>query len=251
MKAQSLEFRFRFFIHAVIIVLGFNAPWDRYLSFDRGLTTWLFLAAWPTRNHWLSFNAATIVLLVVGTLCAFAAACLRTWAAAYLGASIVRDSSLHGDRIVAAGPYRHLRNPLYVGLFIHVLALALLMPPSGAVFTIIVIGAFELRLIAVEEAFLTRTVGEPYLAYCAKVPRLFPAFAARVPSSNITPHWPIAFLSEIYMWGVVVTFLAVGWRYNSFLIMQGVIVSLGLLLIVRAILPRPASPKGLTPISTD
>ncbi len=240
MKAQSLEFRFRFFIHAVILVLGFNAPWDRYLSFDRGLTTWLFLAAWPTRYHWLSFNAATITLLILGTLCALAAASLRTWAAAYLGASIVRDSSLRGDRIVAAGPYRHLRNPLYAGLFIHMLALALLMPPSGAVFTVIAIGLFELRLISIEEAFLTRTVGEPYRTYCAKVPRLFPALTSRVPSSDATAHWPIAFLSEIYMWGVAVTFLAVGWRYNSFLIMQGVIVSLGLLLIVRAVLPRAA-----------
>jgi hypothetical protein len=40
------------------------------------------------------------------------------------------------------------------------------------------------------------------------------------------------------MWGVFIAFLTVGWRYNSFLIMQGVIISLGLLLIVRAILPR-------------
>lgn len=238
MKAQSLEFRFRFLIHFVIILLGFTTPWDRYLSFDRGLKTWLFLAAWPTRFHWISFSASTILLLVFGILCAFIAASLRTWAAAYLGASIVRDSSLHGERIVAAGPYRHMRNPLYVGLFIHVLALALLMPPSGALFTIVLIGLFELRLITVEEAFLDRTVGEPYRAYCAKVPRLFPSLTARVPSSDIPAHWPIAFLSEIYMWGVLIAFLTVGWRYNSFLIMQGVIISLGLLLIVRAILPR-------------
>jgi protein-S-isoprenylcysteine O-methyltransferase Ste14 len=238
MKAQSPEFRFRFLIHLVIVLLGFTAPWDRFLSFDRGLKTWLFLAAWPTRYHWLSFNASTITLLVFGTLCALVAASLRTWASAYLGASIVRDSALHGDRIVAAGPYRYLRNPLYLGLFIHMLALTLLMPPSGALFTVIAMGLFDLRLITVEEAFLTRTLGEPYRAYCASVPRLLPALRPRVPSSPTPPNWPTAFLSEIYMWGVAITFLTVGWRYNSFLITQGVIISLGLLLIVRALLPK-------------
>jgi protein-S-isoprenylcysteine O-methyltransferase Ste14 len=252
MKAQPFEFRFRFLIHFVIILLGFTAPWERFLSFDRGLTAWLFLAAWPTRYHWLSFNASTITLLVFGTLCALVAASLRTWASAYIGASVVQDSSLHGERVVAVGPYRYLRNPLYVGLFLHVLALALLMPPTGALFMVIAIGLFELRLIAIEEVFLARTAGEPYRAYCAKVPRLLPALAPRVPSSGAAPRWSIAFLSEIYMWGVAITFLAVGWRYNSFLIMQGVIVSLGLLLIVRAIIRKPSpDADDLTPIGSD
>jgi uncharacterized membrane protein len=40
------------------------------------------------------------------------------------------------------------------------------------------------------------------------------------------------------MWGVFVSFVALGWRYNSLLIMQGVLVSLGLSLVVRAFLPK-------------
>jgi protein-S-isoprenylcysteine O-methyltransferase Ste14 len=238
MKAQSPEFRFRFLILAIIICLGFVAPWDSYLHFDRGLKTWLFLAAWPTRYHWLSFSAATITLLVLGTLCALAAAFLRTWASAYLGPSVVQDPSLHGDRVVAAGPYRYLRNPLYLGLFLNVLAIALLMPPSGALFTVVLIGLFQLRLIRVEESFLVHSLGDPYRAYCARVPRLLPAFTPRVPASDTPAKWPIAFLSEIYMWGVAISFLSIGWLYNTLLITQGVLISLGLLLIVRAALPR-------------
>ena len=41
------------------------------------------------------------------------------------------------------------------------------------------------------------------------------------------------------MWGVVVSFLLFGWRYNSFLIMQGVVVSLGLSLVARAFVAKP------------
>lgn len=237
-KVQPFEFRYRYLVHFVILLVGFTAPWDYFLPFDKGLKTWLFLSAWAARFGWLSFNASTITLLVLGTICAITAAWLRTWASAYIGSSIVQDSALHGDAMVAAGPYRFVRNPLYLGLFVHVLALALLMPPSGALFAVVAIALFELRLIAVEEGFLTRTLGEPYRAYCARVPRLWPAMRPRIPASATAASWGAALLSESYFWGVAIAFIAVGWRYNSFLITQGVIISLGLSLIVRAAMPR-------------
>ena len=238
MKATAFEFRFRFLIHFVIYLLGFTAPWDRILSAETGRTAWLILAAWPAHNHWLSFSAATIALLVAGILFALAAAALRTWGSAYLGAHIVKAHTMQGDIVVAAGPYRYLRNPLYLGTFIHTLALALLMPPSGAVFCLLAIGFFELRLIFGEEAFLATKLGEPYLAYRARVPRLFPALTPRVPASTTEPAWPSAFLGEVYMWGVVVTFAVAGWRYNAFVIIQGVVISLGVSFIARAFLPK-------------
>ena len=40
------------------------------------------------------------------------------------------------------------------------------------------------------------------------------------------------------MWGVFVSFAVLGWRYNSFLIIKGVLISLGVSLIVRAFLPK-------------
>jgi protein-S-isoprenylcysteine O-methyltransferase Ste14 len=237
LKATAPEFRFRFLIHAIIYALGFTTPWNHWLHLDT-IRTWQWIAAWPSRSGWLSFQSATIAVLIVGILCALIAAWLRTWAAAYLTSSIIKDGAMHGDDVVAAGPYRFLRNPLYVGIFIHTFALALLMPPSGALLSIVLIGLFELRLIAGEEAFLTAKLGEPYLAYRAKVPALFPALTPRVPASSVQPQWPQAFLGELYMWGVAISFATLGWRYNSFLIIQGVVVSLGLSLIARAFIPK-------------
>ena len=238
MKATAIEFRFRFLIFVVLYLLGFTAPWDRILSAETGRTAWLILAAWPAHNHWLSFNAATIALLVLAILCALVAAALRTWGSAYLGANVVKAHTMHGEAVVAAGPYRYLRNPLYLGTFIHTFALALLMPPSGAIFCILAIGIFQLRLIAGEEAFLAAKLGEPYLAYQARVPRLLPALTPRVPASSAQPAWSSAFLGEVYMWGVVVTFAVAGWRYNAFVIIQGVIIALGVSFIARAFLPK-------------
>lgn len=237
MKASTVEFRFRFFILAAIYLLGFAAPWDYWLHLD-SIRTWQLLAAWPARSGWVSFSTATIVVLLLGIAWAFKGAFLRTWGTAYLSPSVVQDHAMHGESVIAAGPFRYVRNPLYLGNLIHTLALALLMPPSGAIFCILAISLFQLRLIAAEESFLSAKLGEPYLAYCAKVPRLIPALIPRVPASTVQPKWPLAFLGEIYVWGVVVTFATLGWRYNSILLIKGVLVSFGLSLIVRAFLPK-------------
>ena len=237
LKASALEFRFRFLILAFIYVLGFTAPWNHWLHLD-SIRTWQLLAAGPARSGWITFSAATLTVLALGILCALFAATLRTWASAYLGASIVQDGAMHGDGVVAAGPYRYLRNPLYLGTFIHTFALALLMPPTGAIFSILAIGLFQLRLIGGEQAFLTAKLGEPYRAYCARVPSLLPALTQRIPASATRPTWPTAFLGAIYYWGVAISFAALGWRYNAFLIIQGVVISLGVSLIARVFIPK-------------
>ena len=229
MRASAFEFRFRFAIHTVIYILGFAAVWNKWLHLDT-VGTWQWLAAYLSRTKVMSFSAATITVLVLGIVLALAAAALRTWGTAYLGARIVKDGAMQGERIVPAGPYRYMRNPLYLGTFLHTLSLALLMLPSGAIFTILLIGLFQLRLISAEEHFLRAKLGESYLAYCSKVPRL--------EDSGVRPQWLTAAAGEIYFWGVAVTFLVLGWRYNSLLMVQGVLVSFGVSLMFRAFAPK-------------
>ncbi len=238
MKATAIEFRLRFLIHALIYTLGFMTPWNYWLHLDT-VRTWQWLGAWLFRTKVADFNTATIAVLAAGIALATLAALLRTWGAAYLGSGVVKDAAMHGDRVMAAGPYRYLRNPLYVGTFLHTLALSLLMLPSGAIFTIVLIGVFQLRLIFAEEPFLGAKLGEAYRAYCSKVPRLLPTLRPRVEASDVRPNWLLGFVGELYFWGVAVSFAALGWRYNSMLIIQGVVVSLGLSLVARAFVPQP------------
>ncbi len=240
MKISAIVFRFRFLLHAAIFLLGFNVPWDRWLHFDMDASgsTWLLLSTWLARNHWLSFSGATIALLVFGAICALIAALLRTSGSAYIGFATVQSLSMHGDRVVAAGPYRFVRNPLYLGIIVMTFSIALLMPPSGAIFSIICVVLLELALIAGEEPFLTEKLGQSYLQYRARVPRLIPALSPRVPPSDVHPDWRAAFLGETFFWGFFLTWLIVGWRYNALLMSQGTLISLGLSLVVRAILPR-------------
>ena len=49
-----------------------------------------------------------------GAFLVFLTAALRTWATAYLRRDIVHDTAQHAEALVADGPFRHVRNPLYL-----------------------------------------------------------------------------------------------------------------------------------------
>ena len=208
-------------------------------------TTWLFLAGLLAHYHVLPIAYSSIAVMGAAILLALLAALLRTWAAAYLGHSVVRDSALHGERVVADGPYRYVRNPLYVGLWLHSLALAILMPPGGALFAVIAVAIFSVVCVHAEEHYLTAERGEAYIAYARKVPRYFCALTPRVPGSGERARWGDGFLGEIYMWGAVITYVAFASRYNVTILEQGILISLGIAIVLRGIWrPKDTVPRG-------
>jgi protein-S-isoprenylcysteine O-methyltransferase Ste14 len=246
MRAGTLEFRLRFFTHMVIFILGFWAPWNYGLHLDGtgpNAHVWGLLSVWISKSGVVGIAAAFNVVLVAGIIWAVKGAWLRTWGSAYLGVGVMRDREFHGDRVMADGPYRYVRNPLYLGTFVHTLALALLMPASGAIFAVVMIGVVQVRLILGEEAFLTAKLGAAYTAYCALVPRLVPSLRPRVAPAGVRPQWLQAVVAEIYMWGVAGSFAVGGWRYNAHLLTQCVLVSLGVSIVARAfpMKERPAA----------
>jgi hypothetical protein len=151
MKATEFEFRHRFWIMVPIYLLGFTVPWDLGLHIDSAgpnAHVWGLLAALLAKAiAALSIGAAFILVLAAGILCALIGAWLRTWGSAYLGVDVMRDTHMRSDRVVADGPYRYVRNPLYLGTWANLLALALLMPASGAIFSLALVVFFQLRLI--------------------------------------------------------------------------------------------------------
>ncbi|MDQ2834039.1 MAG: isoprenylcysteine carboxylmethyltransferase family protein [Acidobacteriota bacterium] len=238
-KASAFEIRFRSLIYGVLYGIGLTAPWNRWLHVDSAgpnAHLWGTLAARLSMSvPAVSIGAAFNLFLAAGILFAFVAAVLRTWASAHGGSRDVQDAGLARAEVVAAGPYRYVRHPRSVGMLVHTLALVLLMPPTGALFVVCSAVLFEARLITGEESTLAAKLGAPYLAYCAKVPRLVPRLTARVPASGFgRPRWGAAVVGELYFWGVWLSFAVVGRRYNSVMILQGVLISLGFGLIARA-----------------
>ncbi len=70
----------------------------------------------------------------------------------------------------------------------------------GWLFMVVAMWLFVYRLILREEDSLRRNQGESYRAYLNPVPRLWPAFAPRVPNAGVQPRWGQSIASEMFIW---------------------------------------------------
>ena len=241
MRATAIEFRLRMAINAVIIVLGFWAPWIERWPIGSRVSSLEWLALEISRAGLLPFTVATPVVIVVGSIVAGIGAFLRVCGTAYLGPATVQSPNMKAETVMADGPYRFVRNPLYLGLWCMILALALMMPPTGALFAIVLLSVFLLRLIFGEEAFLSAQLGAPYRAYLSRVPRLIPRLRTTVARGGTKPDWLRGLLTEIMPIGVFVTLAALSWSYDNRLMDRAILISFGISLVVRAVLPAASA----------
>ena len=119
----------------------------------------------------------------------FIAAFLRTWATAYLRTEVVHDASQHSEALVADGPYRYVRNPLYLANLPLIAGVGFMASRLGWFVMVAGMWLFCYRLILREEDGLRATQGESYRAYLNAVPRLWPALRPRVPAGAGEPRW--------------------------------------------------------------
>jgi protein-S-isoprenylcysteine O-methyltransferase Ste14 len=235
MRATNIEFRLRMWIMIVLIFAGFWAPWSSALGLEHKTTALGWLALELARTGLLPFSSAAPAVVVAGALAAGLGAGLRVWGTAYLGYATVHDKDMQGSAMMADGPYRFLRNPLYLGGWFMVVAICLLMPAAGAPVSLVLMSIFFLRLILAEEAFLADRMGQPYLDYTQAVPRLLPRPGRALPAAHHKPNWPIALITEVNPIGVFFAFAFLSWNYDVRLMMKGIVISFGLAMILRGI----------------
>ena len=136
MRASAIEFRLRVAITAVIVALGFWAPWieawDSSIGFFQRMSLLEWLALESSRLGVVRFTLASPLVIMTGALIAALAVLLRVWGSAYLGAAIVNSGEMEAGTVVADRPYRYVRNPLYLGSWLIVVAMAFLMAPTGS-----------------------------------------------------------------------------------------------------------------------
>ena len=236
MRASAIEFRLRMLIQIVIVFFGFWAPWLGGWGFGRRSSTLEWLPLEVSRMGLASFTAAAPVVIVLSALLALAGAVLRVWGAACLGYDTVHHGQMQAGAVMADGPYRYMRNPLYLGGWCMMIAVSLLMPPSGALFTVVLIGIFYLRLILGEEAFLASQLGQPYQEYLRAVPRLLPRLRACLPPAGNKPHWLTALFTEMMPIGAFFTMAVLSWRYDQQLMLEGIFWSFIASLLVRGLM---------------
>jgi protein-S-isoprenylcysteine O-methyltransferase Ste14 len=142
----------------------------------------LLLSPWWLRWSWSGTSSLQVLggVLFVGSVAA------GTWAVAKMGwARLLLAGALFPpgvgaeengvpQRLVVAGPYRYVRNPLYGGDFCLILGAAFLTHS----WALVLVAALDLALLAfqlpLEERELRERFGVPYHRYCALIPRFVP-----------------------------------------------------------------------------
>lgn len=195
MQATKFEFEKRFWIVAAIYFVGFC-----FFQFDiSAIAAFRHLLA-PILGRDIHPASFSRIVIACGALIVFTAATLRTWASAYLRTEIVHDTSQHSEMLVADGPFRYTRNPLYLANVPMAAGLGVLSSRAGWLFLVVASYLFVYRLIFREEKALRQSQGDTYLAYCSAVPRFWPALTPRVPSGHKSPQWAQAFAGETFIW---------------------------------------------------
>jgi protein-S-isoprenylcysteine O-methyltransferase Ste14 len=243
-KASAIEFRLRMFINMAIVLVGFLAPWTASLGPGQRMPLLEWLPLELSRLGLLTFTEASPLVNVLAGVFGAIGAGLRIWGTAWLGPATVQNLEMKAGEVIVDGPFRYVRNPLYLGLWFMFVALSFLMPPTGALVAMVLFAVFQMRLILGEEAFLTSRLGQPYLDNLSAVPRLFPRLRTTLPRSGRKPHWLLAVLSEISPIGIFIALAFVSWSYNRLLMARVIIVSFGISVIVRALMPRISKDSG-------
>ncbi len=208
MRATKFEFEQRFWLIGAIFWVGFSLTFFDHTS---SAETWLRWVAPGVPANSPQEIFLLRVMFATGAVLVFLAAALRTWATAYLRTEIVHDAPQHTETLVADGPYRYLRNPLYFANVPMAAGVGVMASAGGWIFMVVAMWFFMVRLIVREEEGLLATQGESFRAYMQAVPRFWPALTPRVPEGGIQPRWGQAFAGEMFIWlfGVAVLCFAV------------------------------------------
>ncbi|HVT59980.1 MAG TPA: methyltransferase [Thermoanaerobaculia bacterium] len=195
MHASDFEFRHRFWL-----IFGLYGVAFASYGFDRQNVVVAVLRRLAPALGARSAALLPHAVFGAGAALVFAAAALRTWASAYLRSEVVHDLELRTEGLVADGPYRHLRNPLYLGNIVMAIGFGLMASTTGCLLLVGGTLFFILRLIGREEAALRVAQADRYRAFTAAVPRLWPALRPRLPASGLPPRWAQAWAGEAFFW---------------------------------------------------
>lgn len=158
--------------------------------------------------------------LAWGSLLSILAETLRFWAIGFTGGP-TRGVVLEAPKLVSAGPYAYVRNPLYVGNLLNGMAMAVAatggLPAWQAMGVVVLCGGLLWRfygmVIGLEEAFLERSFGQSYRDYCRAVPRLMPRPSPAGPQEGSFSLDRALFFEKSTLFWVVLVWLLVFLRH--------------------------------------
>ncbi|MBI2497769.1 MAG: isoprenylcysteine carboxylmethyltransferase family protein [Opitutae bacterium] len=144
-----------------LVVPGFVAGWVPFVYLLRG-------AALP--DAWTARHGAAVPLLLAGA--AVYLVCVWQFGTYGRGTPAPIDPP---KRLVMRGPYRWVRNPMYLAMLLFVLGEAVFFrSPTLALYLVFLASAFQLFVVLFEEPALRRRHGAIYSDYCCSTKRWLP-----------------------------------------------------------------------------
>jgi len=232
MKATDWEFKNRALAFGLIFALAFAL-----YSVDRENST-AGLAAWLAVPLGMQADLMARLLFGFAALLLVAAALIRTWASAYLHANVVYAARVKTEWLVADGPYRHVRNPLYLGNVLMAVGMGAMMSRSGFFVVVAMMLMFCYRLILREESELEASQREQYRNYRKAVPRLWPSMRPQIDSSGRAAKWSEGFKAESWVWGFAAGVAAFAITLNNLAFFGALGASLALLWLSSMVLEK-------------
>ena len=161
----------------------------------RGYTPLPFLAVM------LVFARPTAVTMIAGGCLAAVGELTRFWGVAYAGALTRVTSGVGAPEVIVAGPFAHVRNPLYVGNVLTYVGIGIMANALAPWLVIAAAVSFAVQyslIVSLEEEFLDSHFGEPYRLFRRHVPRFIPRLVPyrTEAQAHQYAHWPEAVRSE-------------------------------------------------------
>ena len=207
-------YRRRDAVFGIIYGIGFTAGGISFSAHPRYVPLFINLGS---RSGAVGIGIAAAVMLVLMAGC-FA---LRLWGSSYLRADVVWSDDSRTDSLIVAGPFRYVRNPLYLGNVLMALGMGAFAPAVGWAVINLLNMAFIAALIHWEELGLRERYGEQFTRYCAAVPALFPRMVPVQGNAQIEPSIKQGMRAEIFvgclLLGMILVFVVPGiYKYVLF-----------------------------------
>lgn len=208
-RATNWEFKNRALVFGLIFGFAFSAyfldPQNSAAALANGLGA----------RFGIDANLIARLLFALATGLLVVAALIRTWASSYLHASVVYAAEVKTASLVADGPYRRVRNPLYFANILLAIGMGAMMSRTGFFVAAVAMVVFCYRLILREESELQSSQGQQYERYRNAVPRLWPSPWPCTASAGGQARWTAGFRAEFWCWGFAIAVAAFAITLNT------------------------------------
>jgi len=166
----QFEFEYRiFFSLSIVAFIYFLARTVFYDASSNSVLIGSFFNLNPSQSESLIYLILAVLMAVVSLL--------RMWAGSVLTSLTVMSFPVRSNRLIIDGPYKLVRNPIYLADLIAMTGFALCFPPIGFLIPVLFYSHYS-QLIRFEEIAFQTKIGKNFHNYIKTTPRLIPTCAS-------------------------------------------------------------------------